>query len=124
MVTVSILGAGFMGGAHAANYRALGDSVRVKTVCGRSADRTAKVAESVGAEHSTDLAATIADPEIDAIDICLPTPLHRTVAVQALDAGKHVFLEKPIALTMADADAIVEAAARSGRILMVGDFVR
>ena len=39
MVTVSILGAGFMGGAHAANYQALGDRVRVKTVCARSADR-------------------------------------------------------------------------------------
>jgi predicted dehydrogenase len=124
MVTVSILGAGFMGGAHAANYRALGDGVRVKTVCGRSADRAAKVAATVGAEPSTDLDATIADPEIDAVDICLPTPLHRAIAVQALDAGKHVFLEKPIALTMADADAIIEAAARSGRILMVGLVLR
>ena len=73
MVTVSILGAGFMGGAHAANYRALGDGVRVKTVCGRSADRAAKVAAMVGAEPSTDLNATIAAPEIDAVDDDLQT---------------------------------------------------
>ncbi|TML67555.1 MAG: Gfo/Idh/MocA family oxidoreductase [Actinobacteria bacterium] len=124
MVTVSILGAGFMGGAHAANYQALGDRVRVKTVCARSADRAAKVAATVGAEPSTDLDATIADPEIDAVDVCLPTPLHRAITVQALDAGKHVFLEKPIALTMADADAVVDAAARSGQILMVGLVLR
>jgi predicted dehydrogenase len=124
MVTVSILGAGFMGGAHAANYRALGDRVRVKTVCGRDPDRAAKVAATLGARPSTDLDATIADAEIDAVDICLPTPLHRAVAVQGLEAGKHVFLEKPIALTLADADAIVDAAARSGRILMVGLVLR
>ncbi len=124
MVTVSILGAGFMGGAHAANYQAAGDRVRVKTVCGRDPERAAKVAATVGAEPSTDLDATIADPEIDAVDVCLPTPLHRAAAVQAFDAGKHVFLEKPIALTMADADAIVEAAERNGRILMVGLVLR
>jgi predicted dehydrogenase len=124
MVTVSILGAGFMGGAHAANYQTLGDRVQVKTVCASAAERAAKVAATVGAESSTDLDATIADPDIDAVDICLPTPLHRQAAVQALDAGKHVVLEKPIALTMGDADAIVAAAERSGQILMVGLVLR
>jgi predicted dehydrogenase len=124
MVTVSILGAGFMGGAHAANYQTLGDRVRVKTVCASTVERAATVAARVGAEPSTDLDATIADPEIDAVDICLPTPLHRAAALQALDAGKHVFLEKPIALTMADSDAILDAAARSGGILMVGLVLR
>ena len=124
MVTVSILGAGFMGSAHAANYKTLGDRVRVKTVASRTTERAARVADVVGADVTTDLEAAIADPEVDAVDICLPTPLHREFAERAFAAGKHVFLEKPIALTAEDADAIVAAAERSGKILMVGLVLR
>ncbi len=124
MINVAILGGGFMGSAHAANYRALDGRVRVKTVCSRTAQRAARVAEMVGAEPTTDLEAAIADPEVDAVDVCLPTPLHRDAAERAFAAGKHVFLEKPIALTPEDADAIVRAAERSGRILMVGLVLR
>jgi predicted dehydrogenase len=123
-INVAILGAGFMGAAHAANYQALDGRVRVKTVCARTIERAARVAETVGAEATTDLEAAIGDPEIDAVDICLPTGLHRTAAERAFDAGKHVFLEKPIALTPEDADAILEAAKRSGKILMVGLVLR
>jgi predicted dehydrogenase len=124
MVTISILGAGFMGSAHGANYKALNGRVRVKTVCARHAERAGKLAATLGARATTDVEATIADPEVEAVDICLPTPLHRQAAEQALAAGKHVFLEKPIALTAPDADAIVEAARRSGGILMVGLVLR
>jgi predicted dehydrogenase len=124
VITVAILGGGFMGAAHAANYESLGDRVRVKTVCARTGARAAKVAESVGAELSTDLDATIRDPAVDVVDICLPTPLHRDAAECAFAAGKHVFLEKPIALTREDADAIVAAAERSGRLFMVGLVLR
>jgi predicted dehydrogenase len=123
-VTVSILGGGFMGGAHAANYRALGERVRVKTVASRASEKATRVADSVGAELTDDLRAAIEDPEIDAVDVCLPTLLHREAAEQAFAAGKHVFLEKPIALAPEDADAIVAAAERSGRILMVGLVLR
>src|SRR5207248_5673184 len=77
-----------------------------------------------GATPTTDLDAAIADPEIDAVDICLPTPIHRATAERALGRGAHVLLEKPIALALEDADAIVEAAARSGRIFMVGLVLR
>ncbi len=124
MITVAILGGGFMGAAHANNYKALGDRVRVKTVCSRTEEKARRVAEVVGADVSTDLAATLADPEIDAVDISLPTPLHREVAEQAFAQGKHVFLEKPIALTLEDADAIVAAATASGRVFMVGLVLR
>ena len=123
-VTVSILGGGFMGAAHATNYKALGDRVRVKTVASRASEKATRTADSVGAELIEDLDEAIRDPEVDAVDICLPTSLHRTFAEQAFDAGKHVFLEKPIALTGEDADAIVAAAERSGKILMVGLVLR
>jgi predicted dehydrogenase len=82
------------------------------------------VADGVGASFTTDLDSVLGDPEIDLIDICLPTPLHRAIAERALGEKKHVFLEKPIALTLEDADAIVRAAEESDRLLMVGLVLR
>jgi UDP-N-acetylglucosamine 3-dehydrogenase len=113
-----------MGSAHAANYKALDGRVRVKAVVSRSLERASKLAETVGAEASTDLDAVLRDAEVDAIDVCLPTPAHREATERALGAGKHVFLEKPIALTLEDADAIIGAAKRSGRLFMVGLVLR
>lgn len=124
MITVAILGGGFMGATHAKGFEALGGRVRVKTVCSRTTERAQRVAESVGAAFTTDLDAVLTDPEIDLIDICLPTPLHRTIAERSFGEKKHVFLEKPIALTLEDADAIVRAAEESGRQLMVGLVLR
>jgi predicted dehydrogenase len=124
VIAVAILGGGFMGASHAANYKALGGRVRVKTVASRTSDRARAVADSVGADLVGDLEAAIGDPEIDVVDVCLPTPLHRQVTEAALAAGKHVFLEKPIALSLEDADAIVAAAERSDRLFMVGLVLR
>jgi predicted dehydrogenase len=124
VIRLAILGGGFMASAHAGNYAAMGDRVRVKTVASKGEARAAKVAEKLGAAAGTDLQAVLADPEIDAVDICLPTPLHRELADAAFAAGKHVFLEKPIALSVEDADAIIRAAEASGRILMVGMVLR
>ena len=124
MITIAILGGGFMGASHAANYLALGERVRVKTVASRRSDRATAVAASVDAELTDDLMSVLRDPEVDAVDICLPTPLHRAWAEASLTAGKHVLLEKPIALTLDDADAIVAAAERSDSIFMVGLVLR
>jgi predicted dehydrogenase len=124
VITVAVVGAGFMGSAHTANYKALDGRVRVKAVVSRSHERAARVAETVGAEATTDLASVLADPEVDAVDVCLPTGLHREAVEQALGARKHVFCEKPIALTLEDADAIVRAAEASGRLFMVGLVLR
>ena len=124
MIGVAVLGGGFMGAAHAANYARLGDRVRVKWVCSRPSERAAKVAESVGAALTLELDDVLRDPQVDVVDICLPTPLHREASERAFAADKHVFLEKPIALTNEDADAIVAAADRSGRLFMVGLVLR
>ena len=66
----------------------------------------------------------VADPDLDAVDICLPTFLHHSVAVQAMRAGKHVLCEKPMALNGRDADAMIVEAERAGRILMVAQVLR
>src|SRR5438105_11667376 len=61
----------------------------------------------------------LADPDIDLIDVCNPTHLHPDTALRALRAGKHVLVEKAIALDTKDADAMVAAARQAGRLLMV-----
>jgi predicted dehydrogenase len=124
MITVAILGGGFMCSTHAANYEALGDRVSVRTIAARTTERAARIAERVSATLTDDLDSAIDDPAVDAVDICLPTGLHRAYAEKALGAGKHVFLEKPIALTLEDADAIVAAAERAKGVFMVGMVLR
>jgi predicted dehydrogenase len=66
----------------------------------------------------------IADPEIDAVDVCLPTDLHKEVTLAALAAGKHVLCEKPMALNEEDCDAMLAQAHKSGRVFMVGQVLR
>ncbi|MEN0000362.1 MAG: Gfo/Idh/MocA family oxidoreductase [Pseudomonadota bacterium] len=68
--------------------------------------------------------AVFADPTIDGVVLALPASAHAAMALQALDAGKHVFVEKPMALTPQDADAVVAAAEKAGRVLMVGHILR
>ena len=59
-------------------------------------------------------------PQVDLVDLCVPNDEHARLAIRALEAGKHVLVEKPIALTTADADAMVAASQASGKLLMVG----
>jgi len=66
----------------------------------------------------------IADPDIDAVDICLPTSLHAPVALQALQAGKHVLVEKPMALDVETSRQMIEAATKHERVLMVAQVLR
>jgi predicted dehydrogenase len=67
-----------------------------------------------------DVAELLADPKVELVDLCVPNDQHARLAVQALEAGKHVLVEKPIALSTRDADAMVAAARSSGKLLMVG----
>lgn len=118
MLRIGVLGAGFMGGTHARALAAL-PGVQVAAVSSRTAEKAAKLAQEVGAQPFTDAHAVIAHPSIDAVSITLPTHKHAEYAVAALAAGKHVLLEKPMALTLDDCDAIVDAAGASGRVLML-----
>ena len=82
------------------------------------------VAEEMGCDYVTDNAALLARDDIDAVIIAAPNFLHRPIAEQAAAAGKHIFCEKPMALSKADAVEMVQAAADNGVKLMVGQVLR
>jgi UDP-N-acetyl-2-amino-2-deoxyglucuronate dehydrogenase len=85
------------------------------------AGRAASVAKATGATAFTSLEAALASHTIDAVDLMLPHHLHESMAVQALEAGVHVLLEKPMAPTLEACDRILAASARSDRVFMVGE---
>ncbi|MET4637328.1 Gfo/Idh/MocA family oxidoreductase [Mycetocola sp. 2940] len=122
MTTIAIIGAGYMGRTHAAAWAALGHGDGIRYICSRR--EGSGFAEAPAARVVTDLASVLADPEVDIVSVCTPTTTHRDIAVRALNAGKHVLLEKPIALTIADALAISAAASASSRTFMVAHVVR
>ena len=122
MTGVALLGAGFMARIHADAYAGVPDQAQVRVVCAN--DGAEAIAERLGAEVTTDWREAIAVPGVEAVDVCLPTPLHRAVAERAFELGLHVLVEKPVALTLEDADAIGAAAAAAGRVLMVGHVLR
>jgi predicted dehydrogenase len=127
---VAIIGHSFMGRIHAQAWQsapkffALGAEVRVVVVSGRDQQATTEFAERFGiAGVETDWRAVLERDDVDIVDICVPGRLHAEIAIAALAAGKHVLCEKPLANTLAEAEAMAsaaEAAARLGVFSMVG----
>lgn len=133
MLNIGIAGIGFMGWIHWLAYQQ-SPGARVAAICTRDEKKLAGDWTSIkgnfgppGAQvdlsnvkkHRT-LDEMLADPQIDVVDICLPPDLHVQAALAAFAAGKHVFCEKPLALTAADCDRMVAAASKSGKQLVVG----
>jgi predicted dehydrogenase len=119
---IALLGTGF-GQAHAAVYAQRPD-VHEVIVFGRAPDKLAKIGGEFGFATSTDLDGLIADGSVDLVDICLPTRLHADVAIRALQAGKHVLIELPLAAALEDARRIVAAHQASGQMAFVDMFSR
>lgn len=122
LVTIAIVGAGFMGETHAASYRKI-DDAEVKFVCDIDPSKGRPLAGSSGAEYVADFS-DLLTREVDAIDVCLPTPLHRPFAVGALEAGFNLFLEKPLAISVEEGEAIRDAARKASGASMVGHVLR
>jgi predicted dehydrogenase len=137
MVRVGIAGIGFMGVTH---YKALKQvqGAQVTAIFTRNPQKLAGdwqgvkgnfgeaggVEDLTGVKRRDTLEVLLTDPEVDLVDICLPTDMHAPAALAALAAGKHVLVEKPIALTVEDADEMIAAAERAKRLLMVGQVLR
>jgi predicted dehydrogenase len=119
---IALLGTGF-GQAHAAVYAQRPDVDQV-VVFGRTPQKLATISGQFGFTTTTDLDALITDDTVDLVDICLPTRLHADVAVRAMQAGKDVLIELPLATTLADARRIIAAQQATGRQAFVDMFSR
>lgn len=122
-IRVGILGAGFMGSTHARAFAAT-QGAEVAGIWSRNGEKAQALASESGAIVWDDPIAMIEHPTIDAVSITLPTFVHREYAIAALLVGKAVLLEKPMALTLSDCDAILAAQAESGSLLMMAHTLR
>jgi predicted dehydrogenase len=136
MIRIGIAGIGFMGMIHYLAYQKL-KGAKVAAVCEQDRARLAGDWRTIkgnfgpagekmdlsGIEKYEKLDDMLANPKIDVIDICLPPAAHAEVAIAALKAGKHVFCEKPIALSAADANRMVKTAGAVGKQLMIGQVL-
>jgi predicted dehydrogenase len=122
-IRIGILGAGAMGAMHGAAYADMAD-VEIVGVFARDPGRARSVAALCKAEVCTDATTLIRDPSVDAIDVCLPSAIHRDFVIEALEQGRHVFCESPLALDLADSRRMLAAARRAERLLQVGLLMR
>jgi len=134
---IAVLGLGFMGSTHLKAWRQI-PGAEVAAVASSNQQRLSGDLSDVqgnlgGPGEKLDFSAiakysraedAVRDPNVEAVDICLPTHLHERVAVLALQSGKHVLVEKPMALDGAAADRMILEAARHGRTLMAAQVVR
>src|SRR3954470_25074920 len=125
MQKVLVAGFGFMGGLHAQVYSLL-PQARVTAIVDQDPKRAEKKARGLGlkAEVFGDFDEALQSNGIDAVDICLPTPLHPLHVRKALAAGKHVFCEKPFAATASEAKNLAGTAARAGVKMQIGHCIR
>ena len=118
-VSFGVIGLGWHGTSHLQNLAA-NPRARIAAVCDLDAERLAAQADAYGVPlRFTDYHELLGRDDVDAVVIVVPDHLHREPAVAALDAGKHVLLEKPMATTVADAEAIAAAARRNEGTFML-----
>ena len=110
----AVVGCGVIGPLHADSIAKL-DGSTLAVCCDVVAERAQAMAEKHGAEAATDFAAVLGRDDIDLVHICTPSGLHADMAVEALAAGKHVITEKPMDITVAACQKLIDAAAESDR---------
>jgi predicted dehydrogenase len=114
-----VVGLGYWGPNLARNFAALADA-ELAWLCDADTDALQRVGTQFPrARRTGDLDELLADPELDAVVLATPVPSHGPLAVRVLEAGKHCLVEKPLAQSVAEAEAAVDAARRTGRVLMV-----
>jgi len=119
--SVCVAGCGHWGKKLVRNFHQLG---KLGGVFDANPEHLAKFGEQYpGVRQVASFGAAIADPLVNAVAIATPAELHARMAIQALDVGKDAFVEKPLALTPEDGQAMVDAARRNNRILMVGHLL-
>ena len=121
---MGLVGLGGISRAHLAGYERLGSRVSVTAVFDQDSARAAHVASSLGARTHTSLTGLLEDPAVEAVDLMLPHHAHFTAASEALSAGRHVLVEKPLALTSDECRLLIEQAREAGLTLGVAENTR
>ena len=122
-VRVGVVGLGYWGPNLARNFDRLPEA-ELAWICDGSEDARARWAAAFpAARTAAEIDELVADPALDAIVVATHVPSHAELALRALEAGKHCFVEKPLAQSVAEAERVAEAAAASGRVLMVGHLL-
>jgi myo-inositol 2-dehydrogenase/D-chiro-inositol 1-dehydrogenase len=120
-IGVALVGSGRMGSFHGAALARLIPGARLAAVADPAPGAAQRLAADLGADQAyTDPAAAVADAAVDAVVIAAPARFHADLVVAAAAAGKGVFCEKPMALSLADADRAIDAARAAGVVLQVG----
>ncbi|MCX7522825.1 Gfo/Idh/MocA family oxidoreductase [Microbacterium sp. STN6] len=117
-VRIGLIGAGGIAGAHVAGYRRNPDIVTFAAVADPVVENAHRRGDEFGAEVYADYTTMLAEAEIDAVDICLPHHLHKDAIVAAARAGKHILCEKPLCLSVEEADEVAAAVEAAGVTLM------
>jgi 2-hydroxy-4-carboxymuconate semialdehyde hemiacetal dehydrogenase len=117
---IALVGAGAFGEKHLDGLKLI-DGAEVVSLVGRDLEPTQAVAAKYGIGHATtDLAASLARGDVDAVILCTPTQMHAAQAIQCMDAGKHVQVEIPLADSLRDAEAVLAKRQETGLTCMVG----
>ena len=122
-ITVAVVGLGYWGPNLARNFDALPEA-ELRWLCDGSEEQLERIRPAFPGVRSTDsLDEILADADTDAVVVATPVPSHAELARRVLAAGKHCFVEKPLAQSVAEAEEVVQAARAAGRILMVGHLL-
>lgn len=121
-LNVAVVGAGTMGQQHARSWARLPNAT-VTTICDFNPEMADKVAASFNAAPAYTLESVL-DANVDVVSLCIPTCFHADAGIKILESGKHLLLEKPMALTVDDCLRLEAAAQNMGRLLMIGQVVR
>ena len=122
-IRVGVMGLGPNGRAHLANYLAH-EGASVVAVCDADRELAARVAAEHGIPRSYDDLGILADRDVDMVAVCVPNPFHGEYTIRALEAGKHVFVEKPMAFEMDKLERIVALSRSTGLQVMAGQILR
>src|SRR5689334_24461970 len=117
--TVALVGAGVIGTHHGLVISQLSDRLELGAVVDLALDRAEKLAAERGGRPFTSLAEALREVDVDIVVVCVPTGLHGEVAIEALDAGKNVIIEKPAETTVPKVDEIIKAQQKAGTLVTV-----
>ncbi len=123
ILSVGVIGTGGIAQSHMRAIEA-NDNIRLVAAMDVVAERAEAAVEKYGGKAYTNVEDLLGDPNVEAVHVCTPHSLHIDHVVAAAEAGKHVLVEKPMALSVSECDRMIDACEKAGKTLMVGQVMR